>query len=441
MSDYFKKVNLLDDASRVALFFDSMQDVQAFSTDTIENYANNRPRFNDVNKYKIANVEKLVSKQIRSNGITWYGTTDSSWATQEITRFLRSDEIDNALRSIRTRTARINIKDIEQKKKITFTEKDIGIFSFDLASLGLIRAYEYYSPYTKGLVDPYLIDSYENQNGDLIFFYVGTPYIPRHEVFYSIKDACYISPILGRKVEISELEEVLPVNAGSPITFFYPEQTEIPRHDVERRQVVNEDGQKKFSSTYKKSFIYLPKVKNKLPRIDLIVPMAYVGSVTANEMFWNAICVISIIEKLNELKLNFRLIASRSFIDPRMTKQIYNFINLKNDNQNIDRNTIATLVSDARVYRLLFFKLSISAQIEFGLEQGIDDDIISYPIKDQTLIKNAYINYLSKQTNPSDIEASKNRNSKIIVGLSLSEDEAVENYENVMRQIENQIQI
>jgi hypothetical protein len=182
MSDYFKKIYLVDSKKEVALFFDSMKDVQSFSNETIENYAPNRPNYDVIEPYKSNNIDILVTKMIKQSGKDWYGTKDTSWAGQEITKFLRSDEIDSDLKKIKTRLAKVNIKDLEQRKRIKFTEKEIGIFSFDLASLGLVRVYDYYSPLTKGIVNAFLVDSYENQNGDLIFFYVGTPYIPRHEV-------------------------------------------------------------------------------------------------------------------------------------------------------------------------------------------------------------------------------------------------------------------
>lgn len=438
MSDYFKKVQLDEKGKEYAFFFDTLKDIQSFSNETIENYSSNRPNYNVVSEYKMANLPKLAIKFRNNLSGEWYGTTNTDWAGQEITSFLYIDKLDSDLKTISTSLNGIKLKDITQKKRISFTEREIGIFSFDLASLGLVRVYQYYSPVTKGIVDPYLIDSYNNENGDLIFFYVGTPYIPRHEVFFSLKEGCYVSPILGRKVEVSELEEVLPVNSGDQITFFYPEQVEIPRHDVERRQVVNEDGQKKFSSTYKKSFIYLPKVKNKLPRIDLLVPIGYAGSVESKSMYYNALCIVAIVEKLMDLKINFRLIASRGIEDVKMTKKVYNFVNLKNDNQTIDRNTISTLISDARYYRTVFFKTSLAAQIEVGLEASLSKEI-GYPITDENLIKSAYMNYLSKQSNPSDLEASKNRATKIIIPRSLSEYDVVENFEKVLRQVESQI--
>jgi len=68
--------------------------------------------------------------------------------------------------------------DLEQKKQLEFTSQEIGIFSFDLASLGLIRVFEYYSPLLKRNVDANCVRSFKVDENKLIFYHVYVAEIP-----------------------------------------------------------------------------------------------------------------------------------------------------------------------------------------------------------------------------------------------------------------------
>lgn len=439
MSDYYKKVWLDSGRSTTknAFFFNSLADLQRFGTETIDNYPTTKPNFNVIENYKTQNIQREVERYVSFRGDSWYGTTETNWANQPITQFIRSGDLDNDIQNLNQQIGRVDIIDIDQQKKLEFTEKEIGIFSFDLASLGLIRVYEYYSPLTKSLVDANLVQSYKNEKDEQIFYYIGTPFIPRHEVFFNLKEGGYYSEILGRKVETSDLEEVVPDNPDLPIQFFYPEKMEIPRHDVERRQVVDEKGNKKFASTFKKCFIHIPKVKGSLPRIDLIVPVTYASRVSAQEIYWNTLSVLSVCEKLNRSAINFRLIICIGIRNDR-NQENFIFCNLKNDNENVDRNAIATAISDARFFRTGIFKLGWSAQIDSGWERNLDSGI-GRPIDDQRTIKREYLDYLSQQLDPSDLEASRNPNSKLVVQVARNEQQAIQSYQNLIDQIAGQL--
>lgn len=439
MADYYKKVFFNNRNTKSAFFFENTDDIQRFGKETIDSYQAFEPNFSVVNRYSTTNLPTTVQRSISNSGERWYGTTDSSWAGSPITQFLRSSDLDDDLKKLNQSIAKVDITDLDQKKKIEFTEMELGIFSFDLASLGLIRVYEYYSPLLKRVVNPDLVQSFQNENGEDIFFYVGTPFVPRHIVPFDLKQGCYFSPILGRKVESSELEEVVPDSETQAIEFYYPEQVEIPKHNVERKQVVDEDGNKKFASTYKKCFINMPKVKGKTPRIDLIVPVTYASRINSEQIYWNTASLLSICEKLNNSGINFRVIMCIAIRNDRK-KENFIFCNLKNDNENIDRNAISIAVSDARFFRTAIFQVGLSAQIESGWKTEIDSSI-GFPITDQSEIKSAYIQYLSKQTDPSDIESSLMLQSKLVLSTALSEQEAIRSYQNIIQQVEGLITI
>jgi hypothetical protein len=102
----------------------------------------------------------------------------------------------------------------------------------------------------------------------------------------------------------------------------------------------------------------------------------------------------------------------------------------------LDANGLAILVSDMRYYRMSNFLLKQAAQYDSGFGNDLIDEI-SYPISNSQEVKTAYINYLSKQTSESDREASKLTDSKIVLNYALSEQEALQGYNNTITQIAN----
>lgn len=432
----YKKTRL-SGRNNIAFYFNNLQDVQRFTNENLDKVTTTDPIFEVISRYR-ENIVDTVTSQILSGGTNWYGTLDTSWATQDINNFLNNQQLNTDLNRLNQNFARVDVIDISQKKKLEFTEKEIGIFSFDLASLGLIRVYQYFSTLLSDYVDNNLVQSYKNNEGDLIFYYVGTPYVPRHEVPFDLKKGYYYSEILKRRVDTSELVEVVPDNPNLPIQFFYPEKQEIPRHNVDRRQKTDIDGSKKFATTYKKCFIDIPKIKGKLPRIDLIVPVSYSASTSAQEIYWNTISVLLVAKKLTDSGINFRVLGFYGN-DSQPTK-LYTFVNLKDENQPLDINSLAISISDARFYRIADFKYSWAALIETNrrneVRRGVGQSII-----DISDIKRKYIEFLSLQTSQSDREAANNPNSKIMFPVAFSERQAINSYNSVIDQIKGQLVI
>lgn len=439
MSEYYKKeiLPVRTKKARTAYFFDKLSDAQKFADDVLGSVSSTSP----ARRFYRPLLEAKTAKQIAEFGtdaplIDWFGTNSSDWVGKPINTYVFSSILDSELDKFRQNVSKINIEDLQQVKRIEFTEKEIGIFSFDLASLGLIRVFEYYSPLLKKVVSGNDVFSVKSKEGDLVFYYKGNPYIPKHQVFFDTKRGAYYSKILGRVVEKSELVEYIPEDPNLPIELFYPEVQEVEKHQVERVQKTDEFGNKKFTTTFKKSFIYIPKVKKKKPRIDFIVPIAYSAGITAKEMFWNSILICSLAVVLTQANIEYRIIGSRSIypIRARNEREIFNFINLKTDQENIDPNAISIVVGDARFYRYELFKLSFASQIDSGSENYVGDGI-SYPISDQDTIKQGYIDYLSQQTNESDREAAKRLDTKIFLPRVLNEQDALQEYETVINQI------
>lgn len=422
---YYKREKIGGDST--AFIFDGLDLYNRFIDDVESaSLGNARRGFDMINEPNF--VQSNSSK-------SWYGTNDTSWADKPITSFLFNNELDSFLQSFRNRTVNIDVVDIDQQKSIKFTEKEIGVFSFDLASLGLIRVYEYYSPLLDRIVNPDLVKSYRTEEGKLIFYHVYTPAIPRHICNYDAKVGGFYSNILKRQVSKNDLVEEV---SDDGIYFVYPAREEIPKHDVERIQKKDKNGKLKFATTFKKCFIEIPKIEKPLPRIDIIVPATYSSGVDANrQMLYGSMAAITLAEKLSKSGVNYRIIASYSVktSGAGTRKNVYPFVTIKKEGEPLDKNKIAILLSDGRQFRYRQFKGFFAVQFDAGYDSNINVNSIGTPIYNSSEIKDAYISMLQKSTNPEDILAAQNPKSKIVLELALSETDAKNAYNRIIQQI------
>jgi hypothetical protein len=424
---YYKREKLA--SNKTVFMFNSLDDYNRF-IDEVDKVAIGQARIG----IDRINAPDYIERKVRS-GDRWYGTTDASLVGGQLTTYLFNSELESFLETFRSQTVSIDVTDIDQNKAIKFTEQEIGIFSFDLASLGLIRVYEYYSPLLEKVVSPNLVKSEKTQDGKLVFYHVYTPHVPMHKVEYNVGKGGYFSDILKRVVSKSDLIEVVTEN---DVYLAFPERKEVQQHVVERRQQVDANGRKKFTSTFKKSFIYIPKVEKPLPRIDIIVAASYASEVNAKtQMIYSSMAAIAIAEKLSKSGVNYRIIASYPVetSGSGSRKKVYTFVTVKKEGEPFDKNKIAILLSDARQFRYQQFKGFLASMFDAGYDDNINPTTIGYPITSDSEVKDAYIEYLMKQDNPEDRAAAMNPNSKIVFNGALSEQQAKDQYNRIIRLI------
>jgi hypothetical protein len=424
---YYRREKLAGE--QTAFLFDGLDPYNRF-IDEVDQAAQGNAR----RGFDMINAPNYVSSNASQR---WYGTDDTSWQSQPISTFLFNNELDSFLQSFRNSTVNVDISDIDQQKSIKFTEKEIGVFSFDLASLGLIKVYEYYSPLLKRIVKPEFVKSFKNDRGELIFYHIYTPAVPKHICKYNISTSGYYSNILKRNVNKSDLVEEITDNE---IYFVFPERAEIPRHDVERKQKIGENGKPKFATTFKKCFIEIPKIEKPLPRIDIIVPATYSAGVNAqNQMLYGSMAAITLAEKLSKSGVNYRIIACYGVqtTGSGRSKEVYPFVTLKKEGEPLDKNKIAVLLSDGRQFRYRQFKGFFAVQFDAGYDSNISVLSIGRPITGTQEIKRAYLDLLSKSPNPEDRAAAERPNSKIVLPLALSERDAQNAYNSIINQIVN----
>jgi len=420
----YKKVVDSQDDNKTIFVFDKIYEYMEFISQVIPTITGRAK-----NVYNSKLTDNIVEQDAKK--INWFGTTDPNQVKKDLNEYLFIDDLNRFLEEFRNSTVNFDSIDIDQKKKIVFTSQEIGIFSFDLASVGLVRVYEYYSPLLKKIVNPNFVKSYKGDDGSIIFYHVEIKEVPAHKV--EKKGSSYYSETLEREVEPSK---VYIEEKNGEIDFYYPTIEHIPQHDLVRKQQINKDGKPKFASTFKKSFIHIPKINNKLPRIDIIISAAYPYNISAvTQMLWSSMAAITVAEKLSKSGVDFRIFAAYGKgLDNK--KELYTFVKLKDTFEPLNINGLAIMTSDARMYRYKLFKGTIAAAFDAGY--GFDLPIgIANPINDNDKIKSAFMEYL-RQTKDYDTDDERViEASKIIFTRATSRYEAMQQYNDTVRQISN----
>lgn len=426
----YKKVNLSDNNNRgVVYMYDTYYDFLDF----------NEEQFADIDKNPTSNAFDVKRSYFapdrlrnRAQSEDWFGTTDVSQVTQEIRSFLMNTELESQTRQLSNNTIPSIDFDLEQKKQLEFTSQEIGIFSFDLASLGLIRVFEYYSPLLKRNVDANYVKSFKVDDNKLVFYHVYVAEVPEH--ILEQRNGKLFSTLLNTFIERDQAE--MKTDKEGNIYFIHPFASEIPKHDVERIQKRNEDGSLKFSSTWKKSFIYIPVQENHIPQLDLFFVSSFSGSRDAKEeIFWNAVLMNALIEILSKANLRFRVYAGLGN-SWRGNALNLSFVKVKDINDALDPNIIAILSGDARSYRYNGFKWYLASGWESGLDSNISTSF-GRVIDDETQLKNALIETLLKTNDfGSSREDTANPRTKILVPPVTNINQARDAILSVIRQIE-----
>lgn len=429
-ADYFKRVAVRG-RSEYAYYFDNMLQYNKFISE-VEPLCTTGVA---ATLTRNLNNPAFVAREARK-GSRWYGTTDTSFVRnqEDLNNYLFNNQLQNILSTLNERIGSIKIIDLQQSKQIKFTEKEIGVFSFDLASLGLVGVYDFYSPLLDKIVSPNLVKSEKDPDGKLRFFHQYAKEIPEHIVNFNTSYNGYYSDVLKRKVELNELNEFIGQNGF--VFFKYPFRPEIQKHEVERRHRLNDKGAKMYSTTFKKSFIHIPKVEKELPRIDIIVNCSFSYRINAETQTpYSSIAAMALAQQLNNLGIRYRIIANyscRTSNDAR--KRVFSFINIKSEGEPLDMNQMSVVLSDGRYLRYQQFRGYVTTQYDCGFGDEIRGNI-GYPITDRTQIKEAYLKYLQNNGDLEDLKAAERPDSKIVVSGSLSLQQAEDEYRQIIDQI------
>lgn len=401
--DYYKFLDYLDEAATR---------IRGRSKDIYDNYFNNR------------NIRD------RAQNLNWYGTNDVSQVTGQLRTYLQADRLTPAVDQFQQAAVDIAAVDIDQKKKIQFTAQEIGIFSFDLASLGLIRVVEYFSPLLDKIVSGDDVRSIKLGNGQIEFYHVAKPAVPEH--ILEQKFGKLYSPLLN--IEVPKEDALTKVDSEGEIYFVYPAQEAIPQHNVIQRQQRHEDGTLKFSSTWKKSFIYIPEVKSNLPQLDVIISPAFHSGRVPENFFWTAVLTNSVLKVLSQSNLKFRAYAGTTTSWGSGENQSY-FVKVKDLNDAFDANISAILSGDPRSYRYNSFKAIATLSYDYGFERSANSGY-GMPVNDRTYLKDAFMaSVLQQQEFGTDRDDALNPDTKIVISGVNNEQEAMDAFVEIMEDI------
>ena len=123
--------------NKAVFYFDKIYDYYDFIEEKERELLNSSGNTNARRVWDSNTSITYVREAIRNKRTSWFGTTDVNMVTKKLDEYLFSDELNNFLTSFRNQTSTFDKVDLDQKKKILFTSREIGIFSFDLASLGI----------------------------------------------------------------------------------------------------------------------------------------------------------------------------------------------------------------------------------------------------------------------------------------------------------------
>jgi hypothetical protein len=356
----------------VAFFiFDKMTDYNLFVTTILENTNN-------------ANIRQMRdSKFIRlAPEEDFHGTKDINELKGLKDKFRSLDFIKNQIELFAKSPLSKTIVSFDKKKVLRFNDRELGIFSFDLASAGIHKVKEYYSPKFKATVDP---------------------------------------------------NEVKTVQDGDKFKYFYIGK---PPHEVEQRDKLLENGLPKLRTSVKKVFIDIPKPTKQLPQIDIFITISFAYKVVPDQMRWNALAGIAIAEKLNSANISTRIWAVYGVNYSSDNDAVYAMIKIKDFSDPLDINSLGILSADSRFFRYDMFKGFI------GLPDYIKNGdrvpyYIGYPINNSGTVKQDTLNamYEAEMFDLPD-EKVMYEETKLFLGGVWTENDAKAEYNRVMTYLE-----
>lgn len=286
------------------------------------------------NRFSKNVVEKRITEEP-----DWFGE-DTGYAelAAGITQYKDPDLIEEIYQKVTDKLG-VGIHQQIPRRRVEFNPFGLGMFSFDRAAMGLYRLPEYYSP------------------------------------------------SLGICVDKSA---VSPANNGYVLT--------ADGSSIVERWEQREDGQPKLRTTVKKVFVYYPRISKEKQAVDIYIGCGGPADITAEEFLYSGIPAIVIAQLLEEARIPTRIFIAVGTSPYDYESEVYAaLIPVKQYDEPLDSNLIATLSSDPRFYRFEGFKGVISVYEHFGarcpsnLGYGLNNETLAQTIEDSTYTQTAQL--------------------------------------------------
>lgn len=247
-----------------------------------------------------------INRKIRSPG--WFGKNVSyEELVAGITQYKNPSLIEQVYNKVSDRISILSTSEIKSRK-IKYNPFGLGVFSYDRAAMGMYRLKEYYCSALAATVDESQIIS---------------------------KDGGY-----------------LLAEGGLPVI---------------RRWEQHADGRPKIRTSSKNVFAYYPRVNKEKQAVELFFCTGGHAGISAGQFLYSGICGIIIAEMLEKAKVPVRITIAIGSSPDRFERSAYcSLIPVKNYDEPLDVNLLATLTSDPRFFRYEGFKGIISGYNDFN---------------------------------------------------------------------------
>jgi len=291
-----------------------------------------------------------ITSSIRTRGANWFGTRDADSIFNKPTEYLDKPLMESIFNRISNQIDISSTNKLE-KRKMTFNDMGIGLFSFDRASQTMSYVFEYFSPSLGMLVG--------------------------EENVIKIGDNKYISKLDGKPlIKRHKKNERATAKKKAGYRFYSPVFEEYI------------DYVPKVKTATKKVFVYFPKsVQMDDNGFKIVIVSGGNGNLSATELLHSSMAGIKLAQALDLAGYPVQISAMYVSKHSGTNNIIGTEVVIKRFDEIFDLNLLALMGSDPRIFRHEGFKGIISASDDFGVTipsgLGSMDDTIIQPIEDE----------------------------------------------------------
>jgi len=276
-----------------------------------------------------------------SSNPDWYGTDSLSELQGTIKDFIDKPALDSIIDNVKDLFSTISLGGAFEKDRFIATAMPIGIFDFSLASQGLYKPQEYYSPELDKLIDPNSVRKI--QEDPTIFVYYGKEgfnfkaYVlvqQQEGTFCMDKKDKYIKKLLSEGTEIKLAKK-------------------IAKKQFPNCRLV-------FRTTTRK--VYLTRSINNLAEdeaggekyVDIVAPIGGLSNQTPRSLMYSVMPSLLLVYFLNNAGIKTRVLGA-NLTRGGDYRTMEAFV-IKDYDENLDFNRVAILTADSRIFRYKIFK-------------------------------------------------------------------------------------
>lgn len=370
-------------------------------------------------------VYNYIEREIEGkSGMDWYGSPHPESLAEALSRerYLNMDDYNNVFNTIIKPRLEEILKDSKadlEMPVLKYNDRDLGIFDFNRAAIGLIPTNNYWSIKNKDFVDASLVQTYKEGNS------------------YKYKLIKGGSPV----VLVPKLKNVDAATTNKIYKEVYDGQNIF---EVIKKYGVKIGGSADaFTSNIKKSYLLKEKTKKPKNAVRLFVSLGANCSISGSQYKWNGYAATGIAELLSTLGYAVSIIGVYGLkteinVDGGLSSGTRYFgITLKSFEETLDTGSILYTLSDATFFRVRFFECIAKSTYYY---RDFIEDGMGYVATIPEIKKMVYAQY-GKRDDLFKENGKKNTNSPFlyyIIGDNFSEEQLNELILNIGLDVVNE---